>query len=384
MRRLRRLGAGVRGRDDERGAVAVVVAITMTLVLLMAALVVDVGALQARRAQLQDAADAAALAIAQRCFDDPTTVVSHCAAPVIAEAEATALALATETLNDGRVALDDLDFTSDTVTVALSSEQAGTFSIFAGIEQTDLTVSATARWEQPAIPLPLALNRCSLPEPDDDEIVFVGTGVYEGVNNLLDTALGGLGALLGSADVAAYLDGILSCGTNVLAGGWLDDLGPNCDYDPALLSTYVNSTLTKVLPPLNACTEMFESLVGKRVIVPVYDGALGETVGEVLGTVEITGYAEFVVTGWDFEGLLAIGDESYPTAPFYDDPSCPSSLDDLLGVPLTDGLNDLLELLLGSGLDDLLACQGIQGSLVDDSLTPTEAVERLSGVRLIA
>src|SRR6201996_3498968 len=66
MRRIapRRMGAG-----DDRGAIAVLVAVLLAggVLLGMGALVVDVGLISSEREQLQSGADAAALAVAEAC-----------------------------------------------------------------------------------------------------------------------------------------------------------------------------------------------------------------------------------------------------------------------------------------------------------------------------
>jgi hypothetical protein len=69
MRRLRPL------RDDDGGAVAVLVAVLLTggVLLGSAALVIDVGGLYAKREQLQAGADAASWAIAEACIEAPDT-----------------------------------------------------------------------------------------------------------------------------------------------------------------------------------------------------------------------------------------------------------------------------------------------------------------------
>ena len=72
-------------RDDERGITMVVVAVTITALLAVAALAIDGGRLFTARRQTQNAADAAALAGAQALFayqesaatggsPDPTTL----------------------------------------------------------------------------------------------------------------------------------------------------------------------------------------------------------------------------------------------------------------------------------------------------------------------
>ncbi|MFC8040027.1 pilus assembly protein TadG-related protein [Paenarthrobacter sp. NPDC057355] len=67
MRRLTRVFKRACGSSDERGASTVIVAVLMVALLGFAALAVDVGAVYAEKAQLQNGADAAALAIATDC-----------------------------------------------------------------------------------------------------------------------------------------------------------------------------------------------------------------------------------------------------------------------------------------------------------------------------
>ncbi len=64
---MRRLGRGTAEGNGERGAVSVLVAILMVVLLGFAALAVDIGVLYAERTQLRNGADAAAIAIAQKC-----------------------------------------------------------------------------------------------------------------------------------------------------------------------------------------------------------------------------------------------------------------------------------------------------------------------------
>ena len=54
-------------RKDERGAVAIIIALLMVVLIGFAALAVDISAMWAEKRQLQNGADAAALAIAQDC-----------------------------------------------------------------------------------------------------------------------------------------------------------------------------------------------------------------------------------------------------------------------------------------------------------------------------
>ncbi len=56
--------------SEDRGAITVLVAILMVVLLGSVAIAVDVGAIYSERAQLQSGADAAAIATAQKCARD--------------------------------------------------------------------------------------------------------------------------------------------------------------------------------------------------------------------------------------------------------------------------------------------------------------------------
>src|ERR1700754_427695 len=124
MRPINRI---IRHLRDETGGVTILVAICMTVVLGMAALVIDVGAAQARKAQLQDAADAAAMGLAQRCFESALTMLAACDAGVRSSATTIASGYAAENVNDATASVTSVEFTSDTVKVTLSSDQPSFF-----------------------------------------------------------------------------------------------------------------------------------------------------------------------------------------------------------------------------------------------------------------
>lgn len=379
-------------RGDE-GSMSVVIAITMTLVLAIGALVVDVGALYLRKARVQDAADAAALAIAQQCSNAPATnVVAGCDPSVVAQAVAIAEAVVRPALDDARPAEQWIDVRFDgldRVTVSLVADQQAFFARLFDHDSSTVPASATAAWSPPATALPLAFHSCALPDSPDD-LAFMTTGVYEGVADLTQSVIGGLlGSLQGQASLPEYLDGVLNCSTNVLAGGWVDvpELPGRaaCSYDPLILATYVGTTLSKVLPT-SECAAKLPSLINQSVLVPIYDSALPQTVGELLGTANVSRYAEIVVTGYEFDGLLGLGSPRLTSYPTTQDPSCTDSPLEFLGLDGVPGiglLDALLKPLLAPLLPVVLACQGLQGYVVDADLTPEEAAQRLSGFRLI-
>ena len=364
-------------------------AMMMTVVLIVAALVIDVGAMSARNAQLQDAADAAALAIAQQCYESfATNELNGCDPAVRAAATNTALEFAQATVNDGTASIIGAPvFDLHTVTIQLASVQPVLFAWAAGSGDTTVGASATAQWNQGTIALPLAVNACTLPTPSTNT-VFVGTGLYTGVSDLLSSILSIplIGPILSGESRPDFLSNILSCGTNVLAGGWLASMDSDCTYDPNLL-TYVNSTLNKVLP-ISACADVIQTLIGKRVIVPVYENATGQLLGAALGSAPVTRYAEIIVTGYEFQGVLGTGLlTSNPSSP-----SCARTPAEFLGVSggvlggllATPIVGDLLNLLLSDILLLVTDCQGLQGQLVSTTLTPEEASAKLIPYRLVA
>lgn len=346
-----------RGRE-ERGAVTVIIAIMIIVLLGMAAMVVDIGAAQARKAQLQDAADAAALGIAQRCFESTLTLVSGCAADIRATATGVAGGYATQNVNDGSANVTSVAFTASTVTVTLTSSQPSFFAQIWNVDDTTIHADATADWGQGAVPLPLAYHACSLPAPSATATVFLR---YD----LLDPEAARCGLIPGVMDL--------------LGPGWvtqtdlisLDDglslLGSDCSYSVDLVA-YVSTTLTKVLP--TQCAASASRLVGKQVLLPVYDRVLVPIVvnGVLLGNgYRVTKYALVKLTGYDFQTLdvnllnvvtATIGPKQMPAT----GPHCP----DLLGIP---------------GLETP-TCQGVQGVL-QGFMTPAEAQQLLLGVHLI-
>ena len=333
---MQRLMARLR---DERGATAIIVALTMAIVLGMAALVIDVGASQARRAQLQEAADAAALAIAQQCVSAAATTVASCASSVIGGASSTAQQLAVANVNDHTVTVSTPTFTASTVKVTAKSDQVGFFSRIFGVDSTTLQASAKAQWTQPVTPLPLAYHECNLPDPSNNT-VFLESDILS-ITNLNIAGCG----LLGSV-------------TGLLGARWAPD--GSCSFDVNLLS-YVNGVLSNLLP--SQCVSMLGSLIGKQVLIPVYGNVLVPIVinGVLLGQgYEVKKYALFTVSGYDFQSINALGLT--------------------LGGPMNISGSPQCQVILG--IQWPLTCQGLQGKLTQ-FVTPAEAAQLLVGVQLI-
>jgi putative Flp pilus-assembly TadE/G-like protein len=141
---------------SERGQVFVMTVISMTVLLGMAAFVLDVGAWFHSKRHLQATADAAALAGAQALPDDPTT--------------ATQWAVDYANKNGGGVAAADVTITStnqstDTIAVTGKKTEPGFFSRVLGIDAVDVRAAAKAIVGPPAQALyvaPMVVN-CNHP-----------------------------------------------------------------------------------------------------------------------------------------------------------------------------------------------------------------------------
>jgi Flp pilus assembly protein TadG len=157
MRRLMRRLSG-RVRRDERGAVSVIVAISMVALLGFVAITVDMGALYAERAELQAGADAAALAIAQDCAGTGTCTTTGPTASWLTPAAATARTLANANARDGATNIASLTSPAPySVQVTTGTKDGSTgagalayvFAPVLGIDSARPLATATAGWGSP-------------------------------------------------------------------------------------------------------------------------------------------------------------------------------------------------------------------------------------------
>lgn len=275
---------GIRAKanpEHERGAVAVIVAFAMVALLGFAAIVIDVGALYAERAQLQSGADSAALAIAQECG-----LSRNCTDPALKLTLAQDLANANS--NDGAATVSGLSYpTSNSVTVQTTTRDGGTnagflaltFAPVLGIDDETVSAESTASWGSPAkgpAVLPLAFAPCT----------FQLNGAIQVISNH------------GHADRAV-------CGSTSPSGqqlpggfGWLASPSGVCN---ATVDVAVNATMisdTGVSLPAG-CEAVLTSAANKTVLLPVYGdkGGSGSS-----GWYKITGWAAFKLLGWNFPG----------------------------------------------------------------------------------
>ncbi|WP_254699162.1 pilus assembly protein TadG-related protein [Rhodococcus sp. SGAir0479] len=258
-------------RDGEAGAVAVVVAILMVALLGFAAISVDVGANFVEKRQLQNGADAAALAIAQETLCKNTT-----------NGTGAADAWAKANVNDGGArgsAVVDAGRRRVTATAtALDSDgELGRRNLFApvlGHDRTQIAATATAGCGYPlagTATLPLTFHRCHFTTPGVKILVAYNT-------------------------TAPRCNGVSG---NVVPGnfGWLRGADGGC---AAIISTSVYATPGdngNNIP--SACKSEIEKLRGAVALLPIYDVAGGGGGG---GWFHVVGFAAFKIEGYRFSG----------------------------------------------------------------------------------
>ncbi|WP_246036387.1 pilus assembly protein TadG-related protein [Sinomonas susongensis] len=297
-----------RARDPERGAVAVVVALLMVVLLAAAALAVDGGMLYAKRAALQSGADAAALAVAQKCaasLTDPQCTSSSSLAP--------SLARSNDAVDSAGIASLELDTRARTVTATTQplqpGQQAGSVSLFLaqtlGIASVRASAQAQAAWGSPSAGpavFPLAFSVCQV------------QGYVDGGMQLLQSHGKNInpGCTYGPS------------GQVVPGGfGWLTQDPGRCAATIDI-STGSASSDPGNSPPSN-CTDLLNKWAAQiqagtspTVLLPVFTSVAGEGAN---ATYTLAGFAAFKVAGWKFSGVDALPD-SYANQP----PSVPSSL----------------------------------------------------------
>lgn len=160
------------GARDEAGAVVIIVALSMVAIFGMLALVVDVGGVLYRRVQLQNAADAAALAAAISCGTQEGSTEARRQADVLTAANS----LGAQVTPGWPTYTPNCEASNGTVTVRVRGAQDLAFAGVLGIAgSAEVTAQATAMWGGAGIgeniaPLMLSaerLNDCQIPPPPD-------------------------------------------------------------------------------------------------------------------------------------------------------------------------------------------------------------------------
>jgi len=293
---MRALTERADGRSSERGAVVLWVGVLLTVALGSVALVVDVGALYHERAQLQNGADAAALAVAMSCaagscgaatstaasyaaanVEDGTAAVETlcgvgpglqaCAAPPAAVAGAAGWVMVdTRTSNPGTAEPDRVGFL---------------FAPILGGAADGATVRArsVAAWGSPGslLTAPLVISQC--------EFTRLGGTI-------------GSGSVPSGSFALEFHDNTSPCvgpgGASLPGGfGWITHPGGSC------ATTTTASEWVAEKPGLSAPSDCLpSSWIGRTIVLPIFVDTNG--LGGSNGQYRIGGYVGFEVTGQRF------------------------------------------------------------------------------------
>lgn len=283
--------------NKDRGAVAVLVAVLMTALIGFAAIGVDISQMASDKQQLQNGADAGALAIAQGCAGGACGDTGS-----IAESMAIANRLDADSNATVTGEVVELNVNGGYVTVRALGQTNHWFAPIFGMEAATIDAQSTAVWQPLSggtADLPLAFSLC--------EIVALAesTGVF--------TFEDGTYTYVGTEDDSAHLVTItLSKNTttegcfpepsgNWLPGGfgWLDTTDGLCSAE--IFADGSASSDTGVSPPGDCTAAYMNDLVGETVAIPIFDEALVEGTG-TNAIYHILGWVGFHVTSLQFGG----------------------------------------------------------------------------------
>ena len=289
----------MRRLNNEEGATAVLMAILLTLLIAFAAFVLDVGAMHSEVRQLQNVADAGAMAIAQDCAEgncgNTTGTAALYAASNSNDALAdTAVAVGTNSVTvtaTTRDAAGGNDGASNTLTWALAH--------LPPLNQNELTLSrsATASWGAfgGGATIPIAL--C---ERNWDYFTGSGATLPSG------TVISRFGAPNGNAAPVEYQDCSNPSGDTYPGGFGFLQRDSNCMAITLENAMYPGSTGNNAVDNTSSCnhTQLFafmRALVdsGQPALIPIFDYFEGTGSN---GQFHVIGYGAFVLQGFDIKG----------------------------------------------------------------------------------
>lgn len=339
---------------DERGGVAVVIGLSLTLLVGALGLSVDIGNVEYRRTQAQHGADAAAISVASAC-------AKNLASSGCMQYQALATDVASDSISGATVTAFAPSATSATVGVAqvVNTPLLGAI----GIDSKDIAAFATASWNnyplEGAPVLPIGVSWCTYANHkappgssgDPSARVNLRTDTVQNLNSSLNPVTSST-YLLSRTPVSSFTQKLLgtqatetcasTSGASVaeLQGAiWLTGLAgvlgyyqfsAECDirirFDTI---AYASALASGAIPP--TCRDRLGSTikVGDTILLPVYEpqsllaSTLGvrtktcATVSTLLGPatindvcaevppqigIHIVGFAPFKITGWTYPG----------------------------------------------------------------------------------
>jgi Flp pilus assembly protein TadG len=263
---------------DEGGGTAVMVAILLVPLIGCLAIAIDVGALYAERAQLQNGADAAALAVANDCAIDDRCDGGAALAQTFANGNA----------NDAAANIASLLYpTANSVRVITSTREAGTgnptmqhpFAAILGNDTSTVHAEATAEWGSPessTTVLPTAISLCDFRPLLDGTLQLIRYDERR------------------PGETCAGPEG------SPIPGGfaWIERIEDECAGIVDLDTESLPSDPGIDFP--NVCLTTLSGLEGRTIVVPIFDGATITHGGDK--AYHYFGFAAFEITGWKFGG----------------------------------------------------------------------------------
>jgi Flp pilus assembly protein TadG len=305
----------VRLRRDERGVVGVLVAMLIGsgVLLGMGALVLDVGQIYQEHAELQNGADAAALAVARSCALGACTpavagqLADDNASSLTGETEGVSVVCGSGTLGscpastrsltscppDPAAGTNFVDVYTATKTASGSTLLPPVFAMSlmgSGYRGTTVGACAQAEWAPPsaATTVALTISACEWGQATQQGAVFAPAPPYPlnpepslGFDQVLTTQ--GLGDGTGCAAEPAGADGPDTF-------GWAQAAGGGCTL-PVTGPTFPQSAQTP-----GSCLTVLQNAQQSQipVLVPVY-----VSLNKAANTFSLAGFADFVVTGYN-------------------------------------------------------------------------------------
>ena len=291
-----------RGEDsNERGAAAILVAAAMVVLLGFAALAVDVGALYSEKAQLQNGADAAALAIA-----------TDCANGSCGNSAATGNQFANSNANDNTSGANVTFPATATVRVATNARDTSgqnSFSLYfariLGFDTTPVNAVAEAKWGAPskATTLPWTVSECVFKKylSPSQLASLNSTGNFTGdptPTHILLRYDTNAPTVSGCAAQNGYQPG---------GFGWLVTTS-GCSTDISINATVQGQTGNH-FPNAAACNTVLAHIMDEPALIPLFNKAVGNGSN---ATYTLVGFAAFKVTGYKFSGSGAVLDPAAP------------------------------------------------------------------------
>ncbi|MFE4078431.1 pilus assembly protein TadG-related protein [Paenarthrobacter sp. YIM B13468] len=305
MRRIvqalqRRVATGAEADQGSRGAATIMVAGLMVVLLGFAALAVDVGALYAEKAQLQNGADAAALAIA-----------TDCANGSCGNSTTTGNDFANKNANDGQSGATVTFPAATTVRVVTNAKEGGvnSFSLYfaqvMGFESTTVTATAEASWGAPskASTLPWTISECVFKKylSPTQLASLNSTGNFTG--DPIPTHV----LLRYDENAPAYPGCAAQNGYDPGGFGWLLTTS-GCSTDISLNATVQGQTGNH-FPNAAECNTVLAHIMDQPALVPLFRTATGNGSN---ATYTLIGFAAFQVTGYQFSGTGGVVDPAAP------------------------------------------------------------------------